>query len=378
MKKALMVATVASMIEKFNMKNIEILQEKGYEVHVACNFLENSHTSVEYIAQFKLLLSQKGIPYHHISFSRSPFSYQTLIAFRELKQLITSECFDLVHSHTPVAGVISRIIAKLCGVDRNIYTAHGFHFFKGSSILNWIIYFPIEWLMSFITDDLITINDEDYKCAKANFHAKQTHHLNGVGVETSSLAISLNALEREQLRDELGFSKKDFVFLSIGELSKRKNQSIVIKALARLNRTDVKYLIVGTGEQEEIFKQLAKTLGVDEQVIFLGHRNDVPKLLNIADAFIFPSLQEGLPMALMEAMAVGLPIVCSDIRGNRDLITQMKGGYLYPPTNIDGFVDGMERIISSIDKEDMTSYNLKKLEIYHLDKISAQMEHIYE
>lgn len=336
-KKALMTASVASMIDLFNMDNIHILQELGYEVHVAANFEFGSITSQERVDEFRRQLEREGIVSYHVPIPRSIGDVRHIIqSYRQMKQICMRQKFDLIHTQSPIGGVVARLAAK--GLRKNgttvIYTAHGFHFYDGASKKNWILFYPIEKYFSRHTDILITINQEDYFRAKG-FYAKKTVYVPGVGVDISY--FEEGEFDRKKAREGLGVGDQDYLLVSVGQLSKRKNQETVIRAVARLRDKSVKYLVVGLGELEREDRNLAERLGVKESIIFAGYRDDIRELLHAADCFVFPSLQEGLPVSLMEAMASGLPVICSRIRGNTDLATDGGEGLLVEPMDVEGY-----------------------------------------
>lgn len=324
MKKFLMVATVPSMIGQFNMNNIQILIDMGYEVHVACNFNDRSIWTKERINLFKKQLSQLGVKGIQIEFARTPYSIIKLFkSYKKLHKIIKKQKYKGLHCHTPVAGVIARF-AALGTKTKVIYTAHGFHFYKGAPLKNWILYYPIEKICSYMTDILITINKEDYAFAQRKMRAKKVEYIPGIGIDNKKFGRdSINMIQRKEFREKLGCKPNDIMLLSVGELSERKNHMIVIKALAKLKSSGIvkfKYYIVGQGILKDAQEKLIKSLNLTDSVKLLGFRSDIKELLSAADLFVFPSLQEGLPVALMEAMASGLPVLCSRIRGNTDLI----------------------------------------------------------
>ena len=224
-----------------------------------------------------------------------------------------------------------------------IYTAHGFHFYKGAPLKNWVLYYPIERLLARYTDVLTTINIEDYERAKKSFKAKKIKYIPGVGIDTNRFQqIDVNKLVKRQ---EIGVPEDSFVVLSVGELNKNKNHETVIKAIARLNNPNVYYVICGQGVLEDYLKKLIKELGLERQIKLLGFRKDIGEICKVADLFVFPSFREGLSVALMEAMASGLPIVCSEIRGNVDLVKDQKGGYLVKPEDVNGFRMNIDKLV---------------------------------
>ena len=331
-KKAMIIATIYSFVSHFEKNDIKILQELGYEVVVASNF-----------EGYKGELEELNVEKLDIPFTRSPISLKNIKAFFKLNKYLKENKVSLIHCHTPVGGVAGRIIGKLNKIPRIIYTAHGFHFFDGAPKINWIVYYPIEKTLSKFTDTLITINKEDYERAKT-FYTKKVEYIPGVGIDVEKIQnIKVN---REQKRKELGLSMDDIVLLSVGELSSRKNHIIPIRALAKIKNKKIKYLIAGVGSLEEYLKEEIKKLGLEDRVKLLGYRNDIYELCKIADLFIFPSKQEGLPVALMEALACGLPILCSDIRGNRDLIINNINGVLIE-NQVEVYIKEIEKLINN-------------------------------
>lgn len=377
MKKALMTAHVAYAIEMFNMPNIALLQSMGYEVQVACNFDDRSSLSDEKVELLKKKLDSMGVKYHNIPFQRNPLKPQNIKAFLSLKKLVDSEGFSLIHCHTPVGGILTRLAAAISRKKgtRVIYTAHGFHFFKGAPLINWLIYFTAEWLCSFFTDTLITINKEDFENAQKLLHAKKVCYVPGVGVDTERFSGTRE--KRAELLKEIAAGEDSSVLLSVGELSHRKNHSVTIKALSELKDEKIHLVIAGRGEQYDEFLSLAKELGVDSNVHFLGFRTDIAELMKSSDIFVFPSVQEGLPVALMEAMACAMPCVASRIRGNVDLITDGEG-VLCEYSDVSAFAGAIKQLIEDKALRDsMSEKALGKSKEYDIKIIEGYMKDIY-
>lgn len=377
-KKALMTASVASMIDLFNMDNIHILQELGFEVQVAANFEFGNITSKERVNQFRRELEEAGIKTWHIPIPRSIGDIQNIYrSYSQMRQLCKREQYQIVHTQSPIGGVVARLAAKDMrkAGSHIIYTAHGFHFFKGASKKNWMLFYPIEKIFSRYTDVLITINQEDYQRAK-QFHAKEVCYVPGIGMDIEK--FQMGGENRQILRQELGFEEEDFVILSVGQLSRRKNQETIIRAMAQISDEKVKYLIVGLGEMEDIDRKLIEQYGLQKRVVLAGYRGDVRELLHAADCFIFPSLQEGLPVALMEAMAAGLPVVCSRIRGNTDLITDGVEGRLVEPMDTVGYVAAVTELKANPDMRQQFCMNAGiKIQKFSSNCVHEIMEDIY-
>ena len=311
MKKVLFVATVTGHINAFHVPYLKWFHEEGYEVHVA----SNGEEKIEYCDK-----------HFNIPFERSPFKLKNIKAYKELKNIIDSNKYEIIHCHTPVGGVLARLAARGTRKrgTRVLYTAHGFHFYKGAPIINWLIYYPVEKWLSRYTDTLITINNEDYTIAKKKFKAKNIEFVNGVGVDEKKFNFEMSEEEKHKLRQELGLNDDDYVLISVGELNKNKNQIMQIETMKEVVKSNskIKLLIVGTGKLKEFYKKKIQEFELNSNVFLLGYRNDIPKLLKISDCLVSTSKREGLPVNVIEGMFVGLPMVLTDCRGNRDLVTE--------------------------------------------------------
>lgn len=327
MKKMLMLASVASMIDQFNMSNIRMLLSMGYQVDVACNFIEGSTCSADKISKLVEELKHLGIGCHQIDFSRSIMDMKSnLIAYKQVKRLMADRQYHFVHCHSPIGGVVVRLAGRATRT-KVIYTAHGFHFYKGGPLKNWLMYYPVEWLLSFYTDVLITINAEDQQLAQTKLHAKKAYRIPGIGIDLERFVI--RQFDRDAYRSSLGIEREDFMILSVGELNDNKNQSLIIKSIADLKDTHIHYFIVGIGKNSEMYRQLATGLGVEAQIHILGFRTDIPQLNHSADLFVFPSIREGLGIAALEALACGTPVCGMNTRGINEYVMDGVTGYLF-------------------------------------------------
>ena len=315
-KKVLFVATVVKThIMEFHIPYLKLFQDMGWETAVAArnDYEEPADCVIPHCDT-----------YYDVPFARIPWKADNIKAYGQLKKIIDSGNYDLIHCHTPVGAMITRLAAMAARKKgtKVIYTAHGFHFFKGAPVFNWLAYYPVEWLLAGLTDVLITINKEDYAFAKKNIRAKRIEYVPGVGVDTTRFGAGV--ADGGEKRRELGFAQEDFLLLTVAEMTKNKNHTTVLKALGVLKDLPeydrMQYLICGRGEQRQALEAEAESLGIRDHVHFLGYRHDVPQLCRCSDLFVFMTHREGLPVALMEAMSCGLPTVCSCVRGNTDLI----------------------------------------------------------
>ena len=376
MKRALIIANAASMVHLFNQENVTLLIEQGYEVHVACNFIEGNTISDAAVQAARKSWEERGIICHQIDFLRTPFSFKSFALYKRVKELIRGIGFDLIHCHTPIVSIFARFAARKMrkkGKTRMIYTAHGFHFYTGAPLKNWLIFYTMEWLCSFHTDVIITINEEDYKRSKKRFHAVRTEYIPGIGIDY--LSIRDIRPDKKEYLAEFGVGDEP-VLISVGELSDRKNHIVMLKALKDIDKPFV-YIIAGRGYNDEMLKAKIEEYGLSDKVVMAGFRTDVKELLACSDIFCFPSIQEGLPVALMEAMASGLPAVASDIRGNTDLIDQ-KGGVLCDAFDVDGFRKGVEMLLSDEKlRHEFGEHNLERIEEFSIDIVRHKLNKLY-
>lgn len=368
-KKVLFVATVVQKhIMVFHLPYLNWFKQNGYETHVcAANDYENKvECNIPFCDYF-----------FELPFEREPLNIKNLTAYKQLREILSINKYEVIHCHTPVGGVIGRLAAhNTKNVNTKvIYTAHGFHFYKGAPLVNWLLYYPVEKWLARYTDVLITINAEDFNIGK-KMKANVVEYVPGVGVDLE--LINSLVIDNKIKRKELGINSSDFIILSVGELNKNKNQEVIIRAMSQVKNKNIKYLLCGKGPLEDELKKIAKELNVDDQVCFLGYRNDVSELCKISDLFAFPSIREGLSLALMEAMAAGLPVICSKIRGNIDLIEHKRGGYLVNPKDTDSFAVAIKLLLES---EHLTksygNYNKRVIMNYSKEKVFEKMSMIY-
>ena len=252
-KKVLLTATVQSHICQFHKPLCKLLQNHGYEIHVAArnNLAEKNGLKMEYVDKV-----------FDVPFDRSPFSSKNLKAYMVLRGILKENSYDVIHTNTPMGGMVTRIAAnkyRRKNGTKVFYTAHGFHFYNGAPKKNWLIYYPIEKAMSFLTDTLITITNEDFELAKKKFHCK-TVRIHGVGASSERFK-RITDEEKAKLRAELGYDENINIILNVGELKANKNQKAAIKAMAEIVKTypKAKLLIAGNGEELDNHKALIKS-----------------------------------------------------------------------------------------------------------------------
>lgn len=325
-----------------------------------------------------------GIKAEHIDCDRNPLSRKNyVLAKRQLLDLMKCEKYDVVHCNTPIGGILGRICAKEAKITYVIYQAHGFHFWPGAPMKNWICYYPIERYMAHYTDLLITINNADYNQAR-KFKLKENGKVvkvPGVGVDLSKFDAGIRASKESQsirstLRKAWGINQNDVVFVSVGELNDNKNQEVAIRALAETKKPNYYYVVCGEGNKKDYLNSLSENLGVEKQVKLLGFQSNISDVLLACDCFLFTSFREGLPGALMEAMASGLPCIASSIRGCTDLMDGSK--YLFNPKDPVELASMMEKIIDSEECQYEVERNIKNVINFDLNHAISSLKEVYE
>lgn len=337
--KVLFTSHVAN-FSKFNYSLLKFFYETGHEVHYA-SMGEEEIVGKEFCKKV-----------FTVPIARSPFSPKNLKAIIELKKIIETEKYDLIHTHSPMGSVDTRIAAskarkKGCKV---FYTAHGFHFFKGAPKINWILYYTIEKLLSSKADCILTINDEDYKTAIEKKFRCAIRKIPGVGYNENRF-IRYTDEKKSQLRQDFGYSKDDFILVCVAEFTKNKNQILLIKAIDKLKLEipQIKLVLAGRGACLDECKEYTKNHNLENEVTFLGYRRDVEDLYNMSDILVTASFREGLAVNIMEAEACGLPIICSNTRGQRDLVTDRENGLIYEPDNLDEYINKVIELYKNSD-----------------------------
>jgi len=368
--KVLFIATVYNHLAAFHIPFMKMLQEKGYEVHAAASSAMGLRDDVE----------NARVVCWEIPFKRSPYNPANVKAFFKLRSLLKNHHFDLIHVHTPVAAFLGRFLAKSTHQGPVLYTAHGFHFYKGAPRRNWLIYYTAERIASRWTDGLIVMNDEDFENAqKLGFKAGENlFYVHGVGVDLSEYADSLVC--ENNIRASLVIGQEDIIVTCVAELIERKNHDFLLDAWSELaSRHDyIHLLFVGTGEKMATLQKRVMQEHL-QRVYFLGYRRDVPQILSETDIATLVSKHEGLPRCIMEAMAAVKPVVASNARGNRDLVEHGRTGFLVELEDVSGLIQAFEKLI--LDRQLRISMGIagqKKIRDYSLENVLAEMSDIYD
>lgn len=371
MKRALLVASVQSHIAQFHRPLIKVLKESGYEIHVAArdNLGEKNGLTIKSVDRI-----------YDMPFQRTPFDVRNIMAYRQLRELLKTQQYDFISCNTPVAGVCARLAARDVRKKgtKVYYTAHGFHFYKGSSKLNWLLYYPIERAMAHLTDTLITITKEDYRLARPNFKT-DVRHIHGVGADEDKFL----AVTREQnldFRKEQGYESR-FVVLCVGELNENKNQKTVINAVKIVaeSHPEVLLLLAGNGPTDETLRHQIRQLGMEDHVRMLGYRTDLEKYTNACDVAVSASFREGMPLNIMEAMICGKPVIASYNRGHRELVREGRTGFLFDASDESLLTGLIVRLADDRNlRETLGAWGRRSVEPYLNRSVERELREVYD
>ncbi|MBE5958655.1 MAG: glycosyltransferase family 4 protein [Lachnospiraceae bacterium] len=362
MNKKILITSTDLMMIQFLIPHIVHLSQNGFDVEIACSEVGGRMVEV------KKAVEGYAEKVHMVNLVRSPISPSNFKGYKEMKKILKENHYDLIWTNEPVMGVVTRLAARETRKNgtKVLYMTHGFHFYKGSSIMNWIIFYPIERIFSGLCDEIVTINREDYEMA-CKFHSKKVEWIDGIGLDTEKFKIA--EVDAKSKRKELEVPDKAFLLVSVGELQHRKNHEVIIKALGEIQNTNIFYLICGRGVLLDKLKSLTSSLGLENNVKFLGYRRDVLEILHSADLYVHPSKREGLGIAALEAMACGLPLLTSNVGGLPDFVEEGVVGYTYDFNDIKGFREGILRYYNNEKlREQIGMNNIEAVKKYDIKR----------
>ncbi|PYZ95069.1 glycosyltransferase family 1 protein [Salipaludibacillus keqinensis] len=367
-KKILFCATVDYHFQAFHLPMMKWFKDRGWEVHVAAS----GNHPLEYTDKK-----------YTIPIERSPFKVNNYHAYKALKSIMLENHYSIIHSHTPLGGVLARLAARTSRISqgtKSVYTAHGFHFCKGAPLKNWMLYYPVEWALSSLTDTLITINQEDFKLASSHhFFAKEIKHVHGVGVNVDRFT-PISEKEKLLRKQSLGYHPNDCLLFYAAEFNKNKNQQLLLKVMAKLKHRvpHVKLLLAGHGD-DSACKLLSDKLGIRNCVTFMGLRDDIDYLLPTCDLAVASSIREGLPVNIMEAMSCELPIVATVNRGHTELIKNGVNGWIIPKEQEELFVEKIIHLVTNNELRKKYGSAGRKMmaDYYCIDQVVSELTDVY-
>lgn len=375
-KKILILTSVGGFVTQFELENIKVLQSLGYTVYHATD-LEHPSYPIH-----REILEQMGVQLYHVPIAKSPYLFlENWKAYQELKEVIKREQIDIIHCHNPVGGVVGRILGFRFAKKgiRVIYTAHGFHFYKGAPLKNRVFFYPVEKCLARATDVLITINHEDYENGK-KLHLRpngKVYQIPGVGIRKERLCGLPDA--NISIRKKYGIPMEAFHMISIGELNQNKNHAVVIKAMAEINKSDIYYTICGEGMERKNLQELIEKLGLEKRVFLVGYQEEIAPYLQSGEVFVFPSVREGLGMAALEGMAMGLPVIASKNRGTLEYIRDGENGLFCSCNSSTEFARAIENLYENPQmRKDMGCFAKDTTKGFTLEETTKKMRAIYQ
>ncbi len=263
-----------------------------------------------------------------------------LKAFWILYKLFKYHKFDIVHTHSSKTGILGRLAARLAGVPLIVHTVHGFAFPAAKNRFERMIFLFMEYIGAKCSHKIICLHEDDKNIAIKKLKAKREH------VSILANGVDINKFYpptityRDKVRTKLGLPKDSIVIGMIGRLWKQKNPEALLMAAFSIlkSRKDVHFVFAGEGEFLSSMKLLVKEKDLQNNIHLLGWRDDSDEVLKALDIFTLPSLWEGMPLAILEAQATGLPCVVSNIQGNNSIVNN-KNGALWDLNNPNMYVD---------------------------------------
>jgi glycosyltransferase involved in cell wall biosynthesis len=255
-----------------------------------------------------------------------------LVALIKLYRYIKRNKFDVVHTHCPKAGILGRWAAKLAGVPAVVHTVHGYPFYPGQNLILKNVYIFLESITSRITHKLIAVCESDIKKGfLAGIGCREKYILIREGIEVNKDELSKHIITK----NELGFPESSFLIGMVSCLKAQKSPLDFVKAAALIKEEipGVYFVLVGDGPLRRKVEQLRRRLGLKDNFLVLGWREDVMDIIPLFDAVVLTSLWEGLPISLLEAVYFGKPIVATNVDGIKELIRDGENGFLVEPGN---------------------------------------------
>lgn len=366
-KKILYCASTASHIMNFHLPYLKYFKEQGWQVDVAIGGKVESIPYTDHVI---------GLP-----LKKNVLAVSNLQSVRTVQRLLAENSYDLISSHTALAGAVIRLAVKMSGkrhCGKIVHTSHGY-FFNGRSSLPESVYLDVEKYLSPVTDVLMVMNEVDYQIATQHRLGKIIVQIPGMGIDLSRFS-GADAEEKRRLKLANGYQKTDFLIVYAAEMSKRKNQGELIRAFASMSpqESSVKLLLAGDGGLKRKYQEMALRLGVEESIIFLGYISDIASLYKMCDMAVSSSKCEGLPFNVMEAMACGLPVVASRVKGHTDLLGEEQIGQLYRLGDENGLASAMRKLLNDEPlRTKIGDRNTQRVLCYHLDKVKPLIEAAY-
>lgn len=336
------VATADSSIRVLLLDHIQALQEHGHKVTAVCA-----------PGPWTQEIRERRIDLETIPMMRELHPLKDLRSLIELYQFFRHRHFDVVHTHTVKAGLLGPLAAQLAGVPVVIHTVHGLLFHDQMPRAKRSLFWLAEKFTLSFADCLLSQSLEDVNVAvRSRLCAPGTISYLGNGIDVQ-LFSPINTIDaREVVRQSFGFGAANFVIGTVARLVYEKELAELFEAAQRLTsrHREVKFLVIGpqeTDQNDAVPAAQIASMNRRGAVVFAGWRSDMPACYAAMDAFLLPSHREGIPRACMEAAAMELPVIASNIRGCREVVCHHKTGLLVPVRDVDAIVVAVEELLAN-------------------------------
>jgi glycosyltransferase involved in cell wall biosynthesis len=372
--KIIQLCAIDQTIKIFLKPLIKSLNEQGFEVICVCS--EGPYTEE---------LKYEGLSIINIQIERKISIYSNIKSIYRLYKLFKNVRPDILHVHTPIASILGRAAAKFANIPIVIHTAHGFYFHENMTPIKYKLFLNIEkYMAKYFTDLIFTVSEEDRLTAIKNDFldkSKIVYIGNGADIYGKFRPQGVDNSEIKKLMEELNLSERNIMITFIGRLVSEKGILELLEAFNNIEANNVKLLIVGDIDQgcrDKRTKNLIVSKYRDyENIIFTGFREDINNILYITDIFCLPSYREGMPITIIEAMAMECAVIATDIRGCREEVIDGKTGFLVKPQSVSDIQIKLEKLISnSMLLSSMKSEGRKRAEKYFDEKqiVNKQIE----
>jgi len=307
----------------------------------------------------------------------SPF--YDLKAFFALIKILRYERPHIVHTHTSKAGILGRWAAFIARVPVIVHTPHGHVFWGYFGRLKTGIFILLEKISALITDRLVVLTEQE-KNDHLHFHIAPENKFSEVHSGINLDRFSNTSVDPAAMKKKLTIPEGNLVVGTTGRLTHIKGHRYLIEAAGKIvsSKPDTTFVFLGDGELLDELKNMASISSIEENIKFLGWRQDVAEVMSTFDVFVLPSLNEGMGRVLVEAMALGKPIVASDIGGIPNLVVNGENGYLVPVGDVETLA---VKIITLLDdpgkREKMGNAGQRYADKYSLEEMMKKIERLY-
>lgn len=370
--KVCIIVSIEMIINAFMLNHIRTL-EKHYDIYIVLN------------TQDVLFLRDKKVNATIIplSIQRKISPYQDLIVLFKLLKILKKNKFDIIHSVTPKAGLLSTISGKLAGVRFRIHTFTGQVWVSKRGSMKRLLKLMDKCIAKLATHIIVDSPSQKKFLISENVISENKALVLGRG-SISGVDLNrfkLNSVIRQSIRDDYGFSEEEFVILFLGRVTLDKGIFDLIEAYKRLRTkfTHIRLMVVGPDE-ENLVEHLIKQYNLDQQVKFIGYTDFPEQYMMASDLLCLPSYREGFGNVIIEAAAVSIPAVGSNIYGISDAIEEQNTGLLFEPGNIEDLVDKLEILITNPELRENMGQNARRRVEAHFSKeaITLQLLNFYK